>query len=198
MDKELFKTEILALSALDFCREHMFGQDVWLFEQAAAQKIKGTFEAFKLAVSRVVNVSPHNISIVGSARFGFSATPRSGKLLRNFQKGSDLDVVIISEELFRTTWSECLTAYYNGYTHIREKHAREVFSRFLILKDSDDYETKYLRDTAIKMSDMKRVISDNFRIRRPINYRLYETWDAAERYHVAGVEAVAAEIQGNA
>lgn len=58
--------------------------------------------AFREAVGRIYRVPPQQIAVMGSARFGFSTSPRKqgadgAKLLG---ESSDLDLVVISERLF--------------------------------------------------------------------------------------------------
>jgi len=60
----------------------------------------------KSKVADYFNVSTTNILIVGSAKLGFSIAPK--KLWKPFNDESDIDVVVISEQLFDTYWKELL------------------------------------------------------------------------------------------
>lgn len=51
-------------------------------------------------------IHPQNFSIIGSAKTGFSLSPL--KFGREFCETSDIDVVLVSEELFQTIWLDLI------------------------------------------------------------------------------------------
>src|SRR6266436_3510183 len=55
---------------------------------------------------RVSALLADNTILVGSGRLGFSLNPEH--LLRSFGQASDLDVVIVSSDVFDDTWTELI------------------------------------------------------------------------------------------
>ncbi|WP_159030116.1 hypothetical protein [Kitasatospora albolonga] len=55
-------------------------------------------------VATELGVDPMAVQLVGSARLGYSMNPK--KNFRKFHEGSDLDIAIISSELFDKAWGE--------------------------------------------------------------------------------------------
>ena len=56
----------------------------------------------KAEISSHFGERPENVYLVGSAKLGFSIAPH--KLWQPFSDESDIDVVIISEDLFKSLW----------------------------------------------------------------------------------------------
>lgn len=64
-------------------------------------------------ISNHFNIHPKNIEIVGSAKLGISLSEeRFGKA---YNKGSDIDIVLVSNELFEIAWSQLLTLDFSYY-----------------------------------------------------------------------------------
>ena len=62
---------------------------------------------FRNRLSEKLNVHTNDIAIVGSARLGFSLNQeKSGK---SFDKDSDIDVAVVSKNLFERAWSELIS-----------------------------------------------------------------------------------------
>lgn len=187
MEADEFKEMIKLSNADDFCREQLFSMENWLFDTSADNEIIGNYEQFRAAISEVSGVNPDDIRLVGSARFGFSMSPKPEKRFRAFHDGSDLDVVIVSEGLFAEVWNEFLTAYYNGYTWIKHRHSGDVFRKFLYLPQEERYQTDYLRTAWRRLDGMARQVLLRTGLSRDLKYRLYADWDAAVGYHAYGV-----------
>jgi hypothetical protein len=64
------------------------------------------YQAFRKSISSILDVPIKNIVIVGSARLGFSLNPYH--FGRNFGKKSDIDIVVVSAELFDRAWLELI------------------------------------------------------------------------------------------
>src|SRR4051794_37356146 len=64
------------------------------------------YDEFRVEVGARLSVDSAEIELVGSARLGFSLNP--DHLLRAFEPSSDLDLVIVSSEVFDAAWQEML------------------------------------------------------------------------------------------
>jgi hypothetical protein len=199
LSKHQLKTILLQSDADAFCKKHLFGPSAWLFSSDAGVGITGSYADFKKNVADAAGTKPSDICIVGSAKLGYSLSPRKADVLSQFNKASDIDVVIISEELFHEVWSNLLQALYAGYTWITERHAANILRKFVVIRRDQRYDqaSKYLRDISLRMLDMKRGVQDKHTIRRDVNYRIYESWDAAENYHAWSIDVLQRRLRPN-
>jgi hypothetical protein len=92
-----FRTELLVRDARDMCRRFLiFGSCTQLDDER--------YYALKAAVAENFEVHPNEIIVVGSTKLGFSIAP--GKRYRAFGETSDIDVAIVSTQLFDRVWHE--------------------------------------------------------------------------------------------
>ena len=61
--------------------------------------------AFREAVGRVFGVAPQQVAVMGSARFGFSTSPKKQKkgVEKTLDENSDMDLVVVSPAIFVST-----------------------------------------------------------------------------------------------
>lgn len=81
----------------------------------------------KQKVANFFNVSTTKIIMIGSAKLGFSIAPK--KLWKDFNEESDIDIVIISEEIFDLYWKELLD--FNINTKVRTEQEDTNYRDFL-------------------------------------------------------------------
>ncbi|MEK7661120.1 MAG: hypothetical protein AAB680_03670 [Pseudomonadota bacterium] len=187
MDLQQLKNRIANSQPLEFCREELFlSQYVWLFVNKYGDSAEDKYREFKLAISRIININPTGIAIVGSSKFGYSLAPN--KRFREYNDESDLDLVIVSTQLFSETFKQLRNAYFNGLRFVAKRHSHNYFCGFISIKDEDrpEYQSTYLRETVLMLKEMKTKVSDIFEIENKLNFRIYKTWDDAEKYHVFG------------
>lgn len=130
---------------------------------------------FRNKISAKLNVHPNNIEIVGSARLGFRL--KLEKLGEPFGADSDIDVVIVSNDLFEQVWlqlifirkqvwhdltpkertnlKECRENIYWGYVRPDRIPTKIDFSRwwwpiFEQLSNCDDYDRRKIRGRLFK------------------------------------------------
>ena len=98
--------EILFSSPLEeIVREHLFDGEPYVFRTSAK-----AHTLLKQHVSQRLNTVEDDIRIVGSARIGFSLSPDS--FGRQFSAESDIDVIVINEQLFDLIWMTLLRWHY--------------------------------------------------------------------------------------
>ena len=184
-DRDHLVAQIVRTDAREFCETQLFSIENWLFDQSGTSELLGNYSDFRESIASVINIDADAVRLVGSARFGFSMNPRKG--IRAFNDESDLDVVIVSQELYHTIWFEFRSAYYNGYTWIKSRHSGDIFRRFLHVLPDGNYNSEYLKDTARRLDNMRRQVNLSTGLARELKYRIYEDWDAALDYHAHGV-----------
>jgi len=176
---------------VDFCSNYLLDDSAWIFNPESGVPIRGDYNKFRQHMAAAINVSREDIFIVGSAKYGFSLTPNREKYLSSFHADSDLDVLIISRELFTGVWDAFLSAYYSGYNHILDRHRNEIFRRFFVLMSEERYSGSiYLRSICKSVDSMRKSAGVAFGISSPINYRIYASKDDAVQYHAMGMEKI--------
>lgn len=180
---------ILREESKNFVRRRLFGPDCWLFDQSDYLAPETSYTDFRNGVSDLFDVNPNNIALVGSAKVGFSLSAK--KPLRAFNpepKGSDLDCAVVSEGLFKTAAAEIRSAYFEGHRHLFNRHGSQIFAGHLIISSEEDYKSKHLARLAKDVVHLGAVAARMLRIEVPLKYRIYESWEVAERYHIEGLD----------
>lgn len=180
---------------ITFVREVLFGDESWLFAQREIRQIDSTYQTLKRDVAAVLDLNPKEITLIGSGKVGFSIAP--GKAYRPFRKGrSDIDLAIVSPRLFESVWSDLSQAAMRGYSQYADKHAKQIFAKFVCLESDAVYKSTYLADLSRRMLGLNRAVNDNVKMKHKVNYRIYADLDAAENYHVYGIQALRKELAG--
>ncbi|WP_306148914.1 MULTISPECIES: hypothetical protein [unclassified Roseibium] len=181
----------------DFCTDFLFDDSMWLFESEIGAPFNGNYQSFREIISSELGIHSENVSLVGSSKYGYSLSPKPEKYFRPFNEDSDLDVVIVDDELFVTTWEAFREAYYNGYTWIKGRHQSDVFRRFVVLLAEERYNTSYLRNIARMLDQMAVQVGLRTGISRSLKYRIYADWDAALSYHAFGIETLQRKLEND-
>ncbi len=150
-----------------------------------------------------MDVSQQNVVIVGSAKVGFSLNP--DVFPRAFSETSDIDVIVVSEDLFDRIWMTLLEWHYprrgvnlgqveGGWARLRRK---DVYWGWLE-PDQIHYEglsfpnvLRPLRDISVKWFNAFQSLSlyPELAAHR-VSGRLYRTWDHALHYHADGLRQI--------
>jgi hypothetical protein len=121
MEEEVsrFRSELLIRNARDMCRRFLiFGSCMQLDDER--------YYGLKAAAAEYFDIHPNEIIVVGSAKLGFSIAPT--KRYRAFGETSDIDVAIVSPQLFDRVWHEVF-----GYLDsARSWEARRDFANYFV------------------------------------------------------------------
>lgn len=194
--RQELKGLILDQTPLNFCRSHLFDQNTHIFENAEECGTLGTYHEFKCVIANKLGTSPANIAIVGSGKFGFSMNPGKKELLKKITLQSDLDIVIACPQTFEKIWHQLRKAHYSGQTQVYDEHAKNLFSRFLVVADKMEYSSTHMKETLTLLAEMKKEVSVTCRIKRDINYRIYANWLDVEAYHQYGIKVLRGFLNG--
>ena len=149
-----------------------------------------------------IGCDSENVHVVGSGRTGFALNPDNYP--RRFTSGSDIDVVVISEELFDRYWHTFLAWNYPRRYRLSRPEKRWAFKR------QDDLWWGWFRPTAIRfdgllfpealvpLRDLSANWFDAFQslstyrqfARFDFQSRLYRTKDHARMYHQDGLRKI--------
>lgn|GEM_PF-6560954 len=96
-----FKDDLInmAISETEIVRKHLSFGTPYIFQDSEA-----IYFNLKKDIADFFNSNPSKIFMVGSAKLGFSIAPR--KIWREIQDESDIDMVIVSNEIFEKYWKE--------------------------------------------------------------------------------------------
>lgn len=154
------------------------------------------WDAFRAELVKSLGVARDDVTVVGSARLGFSLKPWAN--LKVFDERSDIDVLVVNPVLFDEVWLALLRAAYP-----RRPVTEQMPGGWLVKRQSELY-TGWLWPPGIRLDAKifgKRVrpVLD-FRTRwfntfkqasrhpprrhEDITGRLYRTWDHADLYHL--------------
>jgi hypothetical protein len=93
----------------DLVRHYLAAREVAAFATAAA------YEAFRHRVAAAVGHDAE-VSLVGSGNWGYSLNPEKG--FKPFDMASDVDVAIVSADLFAQTWDQIRDHHRNSWYSI--------------------------------------------------------------------------------
>lgn len=190
---EDFKNNLLTKDVKKVYRRYLLGHDIWLFrEHIAPTDFAQRYDDFKIYISEKLNLHVNNIAIVGSAKLGFSLAPDNN--FRKFNEDSDIDIVIVSQSLFKQSWDAYFDLKQKGYLPTYAPVAKDIFRRFVNLKNPDIRSTFFDEWTRI-VEPCKKDLQVLFSIPHDINYRIYDSWESVEQYHCSGLEALKNKLE---
>lgn len=203
ISQEILHADLLTMAPEDFFLKYIVKSKNWYFSdylKVPPDEIVDQMDYFKEVVSKNMGISFHSSQIVGSAKTGFSLSPK--KPLKPFHdadgsaKTSDIDVAIVSSKLYEELWA--LLRKINGhryYTNYYQQLASSVFRGYIndgSLKKFDSVREKWLE----RISPINMALQDNLRFVHPITYRIYRSWEDLEEYQLLGINKVRAKLEG--
>ena len=186
--KDEFKTMLTSWDLDQIVDTHLFAGLPFSFS-----KTPELYDQILYELSQGLQVEKQDICIVGSARIGFSLSPpRFGT---PFDQFSDVDVVVVSADLFDPSWMNILDSprgrrssfrsrTRKSLTDHRKKHY--IYQGWIYpdsLVDALEIGERWL--TTFNGLSRIPVLSS-----RRISGRLYRTWDHARAYHYRGLELI--------
>lgn len=159
-------------------------------------------------VPRLRIASRSNLKVIGSAKLGFSLDPAA--FPRAFSEQSDINVIVVDEELFDRFWLAVLQWHYGQPEKILVDHAREWMrqrryevywgsfdpARILPVNIQDPARLREIRDFSHSWFDAFQSLTRlNPFAGRKVSGHLYRTWRHALLYQVSGLTEIKAILQ---
>ncbi|MDG4785459.1 hypothetical protein O7626_05845 [Micromonospora sp. WMMD1102] len=172
----------------EFCS---LGQEVDYFVTArlfdgtpAAWPLELNYIKWRHLVASELGVDPMAVQLVGSARLGYSLNPR--KNFRKFHASSDLDIAVISPELFDRAWSELREIiddeiFAKNKTYLRKLVFEECIALDVVLPRLS-FGERWSRSRDSFVQDLGETF-----INCEVNYRLYRNHKSLRIYQVKSV-----------
>jgi hypothetical protein len=147
-------------------------------------------------ISRNFDVHPSAVVLVGSCRLGFSLKPKKAGRFEAISQASDVDIAVISGELFDSYWDRIFDVVQNNRDWAMnegKKFSRDLFCGWLTpaelpnlprFADSREWAEFFARLTRERMCG-----------RRTISARLYRSWHRLEAYQEIMVRQCQSELR---
>ncbi len=170
--------------------QFLMNEDVYVLRERYQERAAYIYHEIKVAAAEALDVPVKNVAIVGSAKTGYSLTP--GRNYSPFTDESDLDLVIVSENLFRELWESYLNYLNSSTGHSYAPVAKNVFRHFISIKAEEvqGAQLDYFSNWIDRVDKLKQTFQLKFKLPSEINYRVYDAWKYVEKYHVTGLNAL--------
>jgi predicted nucleotidyltransferase len=155
------------------------------------------YRAWRRKLSRLIEVDPLNIKIIGSAGIGFSLNPN--KDFKAFSHESDIDVAVISEHHFAISWRALRTLKlpdarnYKDREAIKEHRTNHIYWGTI----ATDRVLHYLPFVRPWTEALAAMAGESPTEEREIKIRLYRDYEALRSYHMSGLETLAATLMAS-
>ena len=190
---EMIRNDLLTMSTYDFYLKHIVKSRNWYFSDylcVPQNEIIDKMDFFKEIVSSNLKINFHSLQMVGSAKTGYSLSPK--KVLRPFHnedtinESSDIDIAIISEKLFSEFWTKLRQTQGLHYQHYYRYITSSIFRGYI--NDKNIQKIDGLREEWDEMvAPINMALQDKLRFEHPITYRIYRSWEDLEEYQMLGI-----------
>lgn len=148
----------------------------WFFKKEFDKQAIDAYDSFKAYMANKFAVPSNNIFIVGSALLGFSLSPKKNYKL--FDDTSDIDIVIVDEELYKTYWDKLFNDYsksvLSGFQY--KKMAKDVFKRFIDTNDQYFQDKKEYIKLKKQTDGYAKDLQIIYHFPEEIGYRIYKSF----------------------
>lgn len=189
------KEDVLKMDCRQFYLQHIVRSDNWYFENilnypvSENQKIS---DDFRMTISESMGISFNSIMIVGSGKVGYSLSPTE-KMFAPFcvdasggRKISDIDVAIISYDLFEDFWKLFRASYSSKYSSTYKNLYNEIYRGYINEKNIINI-APCRREWNSISAESKKLLSEKLFIKHEITYRIYRSWEDFEEYNLKNI-----------
>ena len=199
---EIIKNDLLTMETYQFYLKHIVKSHNWYFSNylcVPQEEIIDKMDYFKEVVSSNLKINFHSVQMVGSAKTGYSLSPK--KVLQPFhdenygKESSDIDIAIVSGRLFTHFWHKLrqTRGIYNQYYY--RYITGSIFRGYI--NDKNLQKIDNIREEWDEMiSHINLTLQDKLRFEHPITYRIYRSWDDLEEYQMLGINKARIALEG--
>jgi hypothetical protein len=193
MEKNEFDKALRDKPIVDIVQEYLFEGVPYCFKDTPE-----IFVLFRQMICDEFGIHRQNFTVVGSAKIGFSLSPENYG--RVFNKGSDIDVVLVSEELFQDLWWKLIeykktTVYHlnkSNRDRFQELQSIIFYGSIRLDKLTDDF--TYARNWWMFFNSLS--IDKRFGPRR-VRAMLFKSWRHVSSYYEDGIRKVKDKYESN-
>lgn len=179
-----FKSDVVRLPSRDVVRKHILTGSCYVMND-------GDYFDLRSKIAGQYNLHTNDVYVVGSAKQGYSIAPQ--KRYRHFSDGSDVDVVVVSNQLFDALWKK-MHDYktHGGYWEKFEEFKNYHFNGWI---RPDMFPPERTFSIAQEWWDFFNELSrsgkySSFKVRGAI----YRDWGFLESYQIQAVEGCAEDL----
>lgn len=195
---EQMKADLASLDERQFYLKHIVRSDNWYFENVLncpKEDLAKVSDDFRMTISESLGISFNSIMLVGSGKIGYSLSP-TDKLFSPFcvdgaaRKASDLDVAIISSDLFHKFWWLFRKSYASKYNLWYKNYIYNGIYRGYINEKWIDAVDGCRREWSEVSAASKRKLTDKLFIQHEVTYRIYRSWEDFEEYNLKNIAKI--------
>ena len=205
---EDIKNDLKNNTAKQFYTKHIIRSNNWYFEEylkKSPDEVLKLSDDYRLIISDNLKVSFNSVMMVGSGKLGYSLSPaifgeeRTSKLFLPFnddekiRKISDIDIAIISSDIFHQYWNlfrhSYKSRYSSTYTHIYQELYRGYINERNIL-EVEGCRKEWNKTAAIS----KNKLHSDLYFKHDIQYRIYRSWEDFEDYNIQNIRKIQREV----
>lgn len=198
---DTIKAEIINLSPEEFISKYIKCPENWYFKnilQIPEDQIIKFGDQFKEIVANSFGLTIDNIEMVGSGKMGFSLAPYERKLYKEFNDDSsirnisDLDIAIISRELFNKYWDLLRQSFKFKFKYMYPAIQEGIYRGYI----NEKYLTSIegcRKDWNSIATNSKKKLSSELYIRHEVTYRIYRRWNDFHDYHISSINKIKKE-----
>lgn len=205
---EEIKKDLYTLTEKQFYTKHIIRSDNWYLEKylnKTPDEVIRLLDDYRLIISESMGVSFNSVMMVGSGKLGYSLSPPDtshpdlSKLFLPFndnemeRKVSDLDIAIISDEIFQKYWKlfrkSFRMKYITTYSHIYQELYRGYINERNIL-EVEECRQEWNKTAAIS----KKKLHEELYFRHEISYRVYRSWEDFEEYNIQNIRKLKRQV----
>lgn len=181
---KFFKQDLDALAARQIVQKHI------TFGETAVLSVAQHFE-LRCHVAEHFKIHPHAVVVVGSAKLGFSIKPT--RRYGMFGNGSDIDLALVSSELFIRYWRD-LQQFVDsgGYWEKIQRFQGKFFDGWI----RPDLMPSSSKDTQAWWEFFREMTGSGKYGPYKITAGIYLDWNCLERYQIRAVTSCKDEVRG--
>lgn len=199
---ETIKEDIKTLCEREFYLKYIVRSDNWYFENVlgySKEKLVGIADDFRMTISEELGISFNCIMIVGSSKIGYSLSPN--KLFLPFsvdgadRDASDIDVAIISSDIFEKFWKLFRINYSTKYSYLYRGAGTksgifcEVYRGYINEKSITSI-GECRKPWLDLCGESKMILRDKLFIKNEVTYRIYRSWEDFEEYNLKNISKI--------
>ena len=193
------KSDIVTLDAKCFFNKYYMNESIWYIEEYLKPDKPLQFtNRYKDIVSTFLGIDRNNVFMSGSAKFGFSLSPPKedfNKLYMPFnnddkvRKLSDIDMTVISDNLFRKFWVLYRSSYKFSYKGLYESIKTDLYRGFINEKhvlEVDGCRPEWNNLTRHMKTQLKKELG----FKHELNLRIYYSMEDYCTYICSGINSI--------
>lgn len=205
---EEIQNDLKQLTEKQFYTKHIIRSDNWYFEsymEKSPDEVIHLIDDYRLIISECFGTTFNSVMMVGSGKLGYSMSPpaendfQKSKMFLpfnddvNIRKVSDLDIAIISDDIFHEYWKKFRKSYKprfkNTYQHLYNELYRGYINERNIM-DVDECRKQWNKTASVS----KNKLHSELYFKHDISYRIYRNWEDFEDYNFQNIKKIRKEI----